>query len=88
MSFQAEYFPSHEDVLKLVVLTEEYFAWEQKLRELGWCANYMVDKRGNSDFVTDFVFINYSPSRWIIGDQQPTNDFEVCNCYFCNFFFG
>ena len=26
LSFQAEYFPSHEDVLKLVVLTEEYFA--------------------------------------------------------------
>ena len=29
LSFQAEYFPSHEDVLKLVVLTEEYFAREK-----------------------------------------------------------
>ena len=28
--FQAEYFPSHEDVLKLVVLTEEDFAREKK----------------------------------------------------------
>ena len=26
LSFQAEYFRSHEDVLKLVVLTEEHFA--------------------------------------------------------------
>ena len=25
LSFQAEYFPTHEDVLKLVVLTEEHF---------------------------------------------------------------
>ena len=35
LSFQAEYFPSHEDVLKLVILTEEHFAREKKLRELG-----------------------------------------------------
>ena len=43
LSFQAEYFLSREDVLKLVVLTEEHFASEKKLRELGWCANYMKD---------------------------------------------
>ena len=88
LSFQAEYFLSHEDVLKLVVLTKKHFAREQKLRELGWCANYMMDKRENSDFMTDFVFINYSPSRRIKDDQQPTADFELCNCYFCNSFFG
>ena len=35
LSLQAEYFPSHEDVLKLFVLTEEDFAREKKLRELG-----------------------------------------------------
>ena len=35
LSLQAEYFPSHEDVLKLFVLTEEHFAREKKLRELG-----------------------------------------------------
>ena len=87
LSFQAEYFPNHEDVLKLVVLTEEYFAQEKKFRELGWCANYMMDKRENNDFMTDFVFINYSPNRRIIDDQQPIDDFELCNCYFCNSFF-
>ena len=87
LSFQVEYFPSHEDVLKLVVLTEKHFAWEKKLRELGWCANYMMDKRENNDFMTDFVFINYSPNRRIIDDQQPIDDFELCNCYFCNSFF-
>ena len=87
LSFQAEYFPSHEDVLKLVILTEEYFAREKKLREVGWCANYMMDKRENNDFMTDFVFINYSPNRRIIDDQQPIDDFELCNCYFCNSFF-
>ena len=87
LSFQAEYFPSHEDVLKLVVLTEKHFVQEKKLRELGWCANYMMDKRKNNDFMTDFVFINYSPNRKIIDDQQPIDDFELCNCYFCIYFF-
>ena len=53
LSFQAEYFTSHEDVLGLVALTEEHFAQEKKLRELGWCANYMMDKRENNDFLTD-----------------------------------
>ena len=87
LSFQAEYFPSHEDVLKLVVLTEEDFAREKKLRELGSLANYMMDKRENNDFMTDFVFINYYPNRRIIDNQQPIDDFELCNCYFCNSFF-
>ena len=32
LSFQAEYFPSHEDVLGLVVLTEEHFAQEKKIK--------------------------------------------------------
>ena len=70
LSFQAEYFPSHEDVLGLVVLTEEHFAQEKKLRELGWCADYMMDKRENNDFMTDFVFINYSLNHRIIDDQH------------------
>ena len=87
LSFQAEYFPNHEDILKLVVLTEEYFAQERKFRELGWCANYMTDKRENNDLMADFVFINYSPNRRIIGNQQPIDDFKLSSCYFCNSFF-
>ena len=86
LSFQAEYVPSHEDVLKLVGQIEEHFAWKKNLRELGWCTNYM-DKRENNNFMTDFVFINYSSNRRIIDDQQPIDDFELCNCYFCNHFF-
>ena len=70
LSFQAEYFPSHEDVLGLVVLTEEHFAQEKKLRELGWCADYMMDKRENNDFMTDFVFIIYSLNHRITDDQH------------------
>ena len=54
----------------------------RKLREFGWCANYMMDKRENNDFITDFVFINYSPNRRMIDDQQPIYDLELCNCYF------
>ena len=70
LSFQAEYFPSHEDVLGLVVLTEEHFAQEKNLRELGWCADYMMDKRENNDFMTDFVFIIYSLNHRITDDQH------------------
>ena len=80
LSLQAEYFPSHEDVLKLFVLTEEHFGREKKLRELGWCANYMMDKRENNYFMTDFVFIDYSANRRMIDDQQLIDDFELCNC--------
>ena len=47
-----------------------------------------MDKRENNDFMTDYVFVNYSPNRRIINDQQPINDFELWNCYFCNSFFG
>ena len=43
----------------------------------------MMDKRENNNFMTDFVLINYSPNRRIIDDQEPIDDFEVCNCYFC-----
>ena len=46
-----------------------------------------MDKSKNNDFMTDFIFKNYSPNRRIIDNQQPINDFEICNCYFCNSFF-
>ena len=40
VSFKSESLPSHEDMLKLVKLTEEhYFARKRNVRELGWCAN-------------------------------------------------
>ena len=47
----------------------------------------MIDKRENNDFMTDFVFMNYSPNRRIIDDQQPIDDFGLRNCYFCISFF-
>ena len=86
VSFESQSLPSHGDVLKLVELTEEHFSRKKKLRELGWCANYMMDKRENNDLLIDFVFINYSPNRRIV-DQQTVVNFELCNCYFCNVFF-
>ena len=92
LSFQAEYLPSHEDVVKLVALNKEYFAPQKKIKRT-WLVcklhdETLHDKRENNDFMTDFVFINYSPNRRIIDDQQPIDDFELCNCYFCNSFFN
>ena len=46
-----------------------------------------MDKRENNDFMTDFVFIDYSPNRRMIDDQQLIDDFELCNRYFYISFF-
>ena len=37
--------------------------------------------------MADFVFINCSPNHRVINDQQPIDDFELCNCFFCISFF-
>ena len=87
VSFKSQFLPGHGDVLKLVELTEEHFSQKKKIRELGWSANSMMDESENNDFMNDFVFINCSPNRKIIVGQQPIDDFELCNCYFCNSFF-
>ena len=87
VSFESQSLPGHGDVLKLVELTEEHFSQKKELRELGWCVNYMMDKRENSDLLIDFVFINYLPNPRIVDDQQSVVNFELCNCYFCSTFF-
>ena len=87
VSLESQSLPGHGDVLKLVELTEEHFSQKKELRELGWCVNYMMDKRENSDLLIDFVFINYLPNRRIVDDQQSVVNFELCNCYFCSTFF-
>ena len=87
VSFESQSLPCHGDVLKLVELTEEHFSQKKELRELGWCANYMMDKREKNDLLIDFVFINYSPNRRIVDDQQSVVNFELYNCYFCSTFF-
>ena len=53
VSFESQSLPGHGDVLKLVELSEEHFPRKKKLRELGWCANYMMDKRENNDLLID-----------------------------------
>ena len=86
VSFESQSLPGHGDVLKLVELAKEHFSWRKKLRELGWCANYMMDKRENNDLLIDFVFISYSPNHRIVDDQQPAVNFQLCNCYFFSTF--
>ena len=82
VSFESESLLCHGDVFILVKLTEGHFVQKKKLREVGWCANYMMDKRENKDFLVDFVFINYSPNQRKVDEQQPTVDLELCNYFF------
>ena len=82
VSFKSQSLPGHGNVLKLVELTEEHFSWKKKLRELGWCANYMMDKRENNDLLIDYVFINYSPNCRVVDDQQSVVNFELCKVLF------
>ena len=43
LSFQAEYSPSHEDVLKLVFLTEKHFSREKKQTKRTWLVCKLYD---------------------------------------------
>ena len=73
---------------------EEPFFQKNGLRELGWCSNYMLDRRSvNYDKekqiikkteIVDFYWFNNSPNRF--HTQQFVTEVEVCNCMHRRFF--
>ena len=66
------------------------------LRQLGWCAHYMLDTRSLNYYtedkkpllqkteVTEFYWFNNSPNRAF--KQQLVTKTEVCNCIYCQCF--
>ena len=89
LCFERESLITHGDATKLVDLTEEYFASIKKLKQFGCYGSYIKDSfRKNNGFVTEFIFINYSPNRTIVDEkQQQPIDFDFCKCFYCATFF-
>ena len=83
-------------LLKIVDrLMDEHFFQTNGLRQLGWCAHYMLDRRSlnytedkkellRKNEVTEFYWFNNSPNRAF--KRQLVTKTEVCNCLYCRFF--
>ena len=84
-------------LLKIVDrLMDEHIFPTNGLRQLGWCAHYMLDRRSlnyyNQDTkeilrkteVIEIYWFNNSPSRAF--KRQLVTKTEICNCMYCRFF--
>ena len=82
-------------LLKMVDwLMEEHSFQKNGLRELGWCSNYMLDKRSvnyckdqqvfKKTKTVEFHWFNNSLNRF--DKQQFVTEVKVCNCMHCQFF--
>ena len=75
-------------------LIDEHFFQKNGLRELGWCSNYMLDRRSvnyhkkkkniKKTEIVEFYCFNHFPNRFY--KQQFVTEAEVCNCMHCQFF--
>ena len=75
-------------------LTDEHSFQKNGLRELGWCSNYLLDKRSvnyhkedqifKKTEIVEFYWFTNSPNRF--HKQQFFTEVEVCNCMHCRFF--
>lgn len=74
---------NHSDASILVEFTEVSFGQEKILREVGWCANYLMDKRQSSNFHLHFLFSNHSPNCKIVDHDQTVLRYAACNCFPC-----
>ena len=77
-------------------LMDEHFFQKNGLRELGWCRNYMLDRRSanyhedkqvfKKTEIVEFYWLNNSPNRF--HKQQFVTEVELCNCMHCRFFYA
>ena len=76
-------------------LMDEHFFQTNCLRQLGWCAHYMLDRRSlkyiedkkellRKTELTQFYWFNKSPNRAF--KRQLLTKTEVCNCMYWQFF--
>ena len=61
---------NHSNLSKLIEFTEVSFGHEKFLREVGWYANYLMNKRESGNFHLDFIFFNHLSNRKIMDDDQ------------------
>ena len=77
-------------------LMDEHFFQTNGLRELGWCAHYMLDRWSlyyytedkkqllRKTEVTEFYWFNNLPNG--ASKRQLVTKTDVCNCLYCHFF--
>ena len=74
-------------------LLDEYFFQVGDLHQLGWCSNYMLDKRvmnypeGSSSsihktLIIEFYWFNHSPNMF--NKQKRLTEVEVFDCLHCH----
>ena len=64
VTFEGESLPSYEDMIKIIMLTEETFALKKIFKKIGWCANYTQGKGYNETspgVCFSFAYVNHSP---------------------------
>ena len=76
-------------------LIEEHFFQANGLRQLGWCSNYVLDRRSltyckeQEDIrrteVIKFYWFNHSPNGF--DKQTVLTEVNICNYMHCHFFF-
>ena len=85
-----------KNLIKIVEgLIEKHFFQANDLRQLGWCSNYMLDRRSliylkeqeviRRTEVIEFYWFNHSPNRF--DKQTVLTEVNICNCMLCHFFF-
>ena len=77
LCFDPEYVARYDDAIKIIDFFKNYFVAEGKrLRQLGCCVNYIIDR----SCTIEFIFVNVSTNHRY-NDGQVV-DFKPCNCFF------
>lgn len=77
---------NNSDASILVEFAEVSFGQEKILREVDWCANYLMDKRQSTNFHLHFLFFNHSPNCTIVDHDQTVLRYAACNRFPCKSF--
>ena len=80
------------DIVDLII--KQHFFCTNGLRQLGWCARYILDRRSlnycglrkssRTNELTEFYWFNRSPNRSF--KQKTVTQVEICNCFHCLLF--
>ena len=81
------------DIVDLI-MKQHFFFCTNGLRQLGWCARYMLDRRSlnycglrkssQTNELTGFYWFNNLLNRSF--KQKTATQVEICNCFHCLFF--
>ena len=76
-------------------ITDEHFAKKSILRQVGWCANQLLQKRilnykkgeklVKRVYLVEFYWFNLSP---LCFGEKETESSLICNCNYCKIFFS